>query len=527
MPVNRLSLLRPLLLTTALAVAGVGACSGQTPANAQTPLATQPAAPAPELVVGLPDFTRLVDQVGPAVVNVQAEIGSKPQANAQARRDQPMPDDDQGEGDDEIPEFFRRFFGPGMSPMPGMPGMPGMPNARPRGTSLGTGFIISPDGYVLTNHHVIDGADTVRIKLSDRREFTAKVVGSDEQSDVALLKIDAKGLPVMRIGDSATLKPGQWVVAIGSPFGLDHSVTAGIVSAVGRANPAADQRYVPFIQTDVAINRGNSGGPLLDTRGQVVGINSQIFSNSGGYMGVSFAIPIDLAMGAVKQLKATGKVQRGMIGVGLQPITTDVAQGMGLPDTRGALIREVSPGSAGEKAGLRVGDVIRSVDGRAVGQSSELPPIIGAKAPGTHVRLGVLRDGKSRDVDVVLSQLDENLLPGNDGQGPQEGPEAPSRQSSNPLGLVGEALDAADRKQLGLQPGEGVGIARVEGLAARSAGVRAGDVVLKVGRDAVGSPAELDRALRGVRPGQTVMLLLSRNGTSQFVAVTPRADDEQ
>jgi serine protease Do len=242
---------------------------------------------------------------------------------------------------------------------------------------------------------------------------------------------------------------------------------------------------------------------------------------------VSFAIPIDLAMGAVKQLKATGKVQRGMIGVGLQPIDAETARGMGLPDTRGALIREITAGSPGAKAGLQTGDVIRSADGRAVEQSSDLPPIIGAMAPGTHVRLGILRDGKLRDVDVVLAPLDESLLAGNDGQGPDETPASPPRQSSNPLGLIGEALDAGDRKQLGLQPGEGVGIARVEGLAARSAGVRAGDVVLKVGRNAVGNPAELDRQLRGVKPGQTVMLLLSRNGSSQFVAVTPRADDTQ
>jgi serine protease Do len=397
----------------------------------------------------------------------------------------------------------------------------------PRGVSQGTGFIISGDGYVLTNHHVVDGADLVKVKLSDRREYTAKVVGSDEQSDVALLKIDASGLPALRLGDSNQLKPGQWVVAIGSPFGLDHSVTAGIVSAVGRSNPYAGQQYVPFIQTDVAINRGNSGGPLLNTRGEVVGINSQIFSNSGGYMGVSFAIPIDLAMNSVKQLKATGKVRRGMIGVGLQAIDADTARGLGLADTRGALIREVSPGSPGEKAGLQTGDVIRSADGRAVEQSSDLPPIIGAMAPGTSVRLGILRDGKLRDVDVVLAPLDEALLAGNDDQGPGEAPASPGRASSNPLGLVGEALDAGDRKQLGLQPGEGVGIARVEGLAARSAGVRPGDVVLKVGRNAVGSPAELDRQLRDAKPGQTVMLLISRNGRSQFVAVAPRPDDVQ
>jgi serine protease Do len=497
----------------ALALVAVVSAAATTAVVLPTASAQSPA-PAPQMVVGLPDFTHLVEQVGPGVVNVEATVGGKQGRRQQAQGQ--LPDDS------DIPEIFRRFFGPGM-PFPGMPQDPG--GGGPRGVSLGTGFIISADGYVLTNHHVVDGADSVKVKLSDRREYTAKVVGSDEQSDVALLKIDASGLPALRLGDSNQLKPGQWVVAIGSPFGLDHSVTAGIVSAVGRSNPYAGQQYVPFNQTDVAINRGNSGGPLLNTRGEVVGINSQIFSNSGGYMGVSFAIPIDLAMGAVKQLKATGKVQRGMIGVGLQAIDAETARGMGLPDTRGALIREVSAGSPGEKAGLQTGDVIRSADGRAVDQSSDLPPIIGAMAPGTHVQLGILRDGKLRDVDVVLAPLDEGLLAGNDSQGPDAAPASPARASSNPLGLVGEALDADDRKQLGLQPGEGVGIARVEGLAARSAGVRAGDVVLKVGRNAVGSPAELDRQLRDAKPGQTVMLLLSRNGASQFVAVTPRADD--
>ena len=503
------------LRTRAGALALVAVVSAAATTAVMLPVATaQAPAPAPQMVVGLPDFTHLVEQVGPGVVNIEATIGRGRQAQAPGQ----LP------GDAEIPEIFRRFFGPGM-PLPGMPQDPR--GGGPRGVSQGTGFIISGDGYVLTNHHVVDGADSVKVKLSDRREYTAKVVGSDEQSDVALLKIDASGLPALRLGDSNQLKPGQWVVAIGSPFGLDHSVTAGIVSAVGRSNPYAGQQYVPFIQTDVAINRGNSGGPLLNTRGEVVGINSQIFSNSGGYMGVSFAIPIDLAMNSVKQLKATGKVQRGMIGVGLQPIDAETARGMGLPDTRGALIREVSPGSPGEKAGLQTGDVIRSADGRAVEQSSDLPPIIGAMAPGTSVRLGILRDGKLRDFDVVLAPLDEALLAGNDDQGPGEAPASPGRASSNPLGLVGEALDAGDRKQLGLQPGEGVGIARVEGLAARSAGVRPGDVVLKVGRNAVGSPAELDRQLRDAKPGQTVMLLISRNGRSQFVAVAPRPDDVQ
>ncbi|MBC7988703.1 MAG: DegQ family serine endoprotease [Luteimonas sp.] len=472
-------------------------------ATAQSPAASTP----PPLVVGLPDFTQLVDQVGPAVVNVEAIVGTRV-----AQQDQ-MPEDD------EMPEFFRRFFGPGM---PGMPGTPQQPGGR-RGVSAGTGFIISTDGYVLTNRHVVDGADEVKVKLSDRREFTAKVVGSDEQSDVALLKIDAKALPALRTGDSRTLKPGQWVVAIGSPFGLDHSVTAGIVSAVGRSNPYANQRYVPFIQTDVAINRGNSGGPLLNTRGEVVGINSQIFSNSGGYMGVSFAIPIDVAMNAVQQLKATGRVSRGQIGVQVQQIDSEQARGLALPDTRGALVADVLAGSPAEKAGIQRMDVIRAIDGAAINQSSDLPPIIGGMAPGTRAKLSILREGKPRDIVVTLTQLDEGAaaaaaLPGG---------RTPSAASSNPLGLVGQDLDADDRRQAGLKPGEGVGIARVEGLAAREAGLQPGDVILSVGRSAVASAAALDRELRGVKAGQTVMLLVRRGNGTQFVAVTPRAGGEQ
>jgi len=437
-------------------------------ATAQSP------SPAPQMVVGLPDFTNLVDQVGPGVVNVEAQIsgGRNEQASVQAPNDEGMP------------ELFRRFFGPDM-PMPGMPrGAPQDPGGRGRGISMGTGFIISGDGYVLTNHHVVDGADEVKVRLSDRREFTAKVIGSDEQSDVALLKIAATGLPTLRLGDSNLLRPGQWVVAIGSPFGLDHSVTAGIVSAVGRSNPYADQRYVPFIQTDVAINRGNSGGPLLNTRGEVVGINSQIFSNSGGYMGVSFAIPIDVAMSAVKQLKATGKVSRGQIGVNVQQIGADDARGLKLPDTRGALIVNVAPGSAAEKAGLEPGDVIRSFNGAMINDSSELPPLVGALPPGSHAKLSVLREGKPRDFDITLTQLDEGIA----NASPTPGTRPP---------------------------------------AARNAGLQPGDVVLSVGRTPVENPAALDRELHNVKAGQTVMLLVRRGRATQFVAVTPRADARQ
>ena len=475
-------------------------------ADAQAPATT----PAPQLVAGLPDFTRLVEEVRPAVVNVEAQIGANSRGAAQ------------GMDESDIPEIFRRLL-PGF---PGMPGMPDGPQGGPRGVSLGSGFIISRDGYVLTNHHVIDGADEVTVKLSDRRELTAKVVGSDPQTDVALLKVAASDLPTLRIGDSNTLRAGQWVVAIGSPFGLDHSVTAGVVSAVGRSHPFdTSQRYVPFIQTDVAINRGNSGGPLLDTRGQVVGINSQIFSNSGGYMGVSFAIPIDTAMGVVNQLKKTGKVERGMIGVTLQSLTADAARGFNLPDSRGALVSEVSSGGPGEKAGIRPGDVIRSVDGQRINESSELPPIIGAMPPGTRVTLGVMRDGRERDVELTLAPLDETTAGGTPDFGEPQRPGG-AAPGANPLGIVGQDLDAQDRRQLGLDKGEGVGVARVQGLAAREAGIRPGDVILAVGRTNVASVAELDRALAKVDKGDTVMLLVRRRGATQYVAVTPRGSDE-
>ncbi|RZA19961.1 MAG: DegQ family serine endoprotease [Lysobacteraceae bacterium] len=504
----RASALRPVLLATALALAMGGVGGWYSSAHAQ---AVQAAAPAPELVVGLPDFTRLVEQVGPAVVSVQAEVGAKPRTATTQRGQPQIPDEEQ------IPEFFRRFFGPDGMPMPGAPGTP---NARPRGVSQGTGFIISADGYLLTNHHVVEGADTVRIKLSDRREFTAKVVGSDEQSDVALLKIAATALPTLRIGDSKALKSGQWVVAIGSPFGLDHSVTAGIVSAVGRANPYANQRYVPFIQTDVAINRGNSGGPLLDTRGQVVGINSQIFSNSGGYMGVSFAIPIDVAMNAVQQLKATGKVTRGQLGVVIQAMDRDQAKLLGLADGNGALVADVQAGSPAARAGILRQDVIRSINGQAIYSSSDLPPIVGAMAPGTRVTVELIRDGKPRTVSATLNQLDESVASVDDGEG-QGAPRPAAASQANVLGIVGEDLDAQQRSRLGLQSGEGVLVARVEGMAAREAGLRPGDVVLAVGRNDVGSAKALNAQLRGLKPGQGVMLLVRRGGGSQYITVNP------
>ncbi len=491
--------LRSLALAGAIFAALPAACTAQPPS---TPIAPPPAAtPAAPLVAGLPDFTALVQRVGPAVVNISAEV--TPRRSARSG----LPDEEQ------IPEIFRRFFGPD-----GMPGMPG-PRQPRGGRSIGSGFLISQDGYVLTNHHVVDGADTVTVKLTDRREFKAKVIGSDEQSDVALLKIDAKDLPFLRTANASLTKAGQWVVAIGSPFGLDHSVTAGIVSAVGRNNPYANQQYVPFIQTDVAINQGNSGGPLLNTSGEVVGINSQIFSNSGGYMGVSFAIPIDVAMNAAEQLRATGKVSRGQLGVVVQAVTAENAKGFGLPDNSGALVSQVMPGSPAEKAGLQAGDVIRSVNGNPVRESSSLPPMIGNMAPGTKVRLGVFRDGKTIEQTVAIDELDPSALAGGGREGARPGqPPGPGRSDGNVLGLVAQDVDPAVRQRLGLKAGEGV-LVRDPGQAAGEAGVRPNDVVLAVGRTSVGTAAALNRALAGAKPGETVMLLIRRGGQTQFIAV--------
>ncbi len=493
-------LARSLALISITAIATAAAVLPDATAQSPTPAIAQ--STAPQLVSGLPDFTHLVEQVGPAVVNVEAGVAPRQTARGQ------------GPGDDEM-EIFRRFFGP--DAMPGMP-RPG----GPRRPSMGSGFIISSDGYVLTNHHVVDGADEVKVKLSDRREYTAKVVGSDEESDVALLKIAATGLPALRIGDSKTLKAGQWVAAIGSPFGLDHSVTAGIVSAVGRANPYSNQRYVPFIQTDVAINRGNSGGPLLDTRGQVVGINSLIFSNSGYYMGVSFAIPIDVAMNVSQQLRTTGKVARGQLGVSLNmiPIDAEQSNALGLPDLRGALVNGVQAGGAAGKAGIERMDVIRSINGIAINLPGDVPPMIGAIAPGTRVNVGLIRNGQPREVNVTLTVLDTLSAVG----APQQAGPGSSRapmpaNSSNLLGLVCQDLNADDRRQAGLGLSEGVVVARVEGLAVRRSGIQPGDVILAVGRVSVGSVASVNHELSRVKTGETLMILILRGGATRYVAI--------
>jgi len=492
--------LRAVALLGALAAVLPVACAQQTPAAAASAAQAVTPPDAQPIVTGLPDFTRLVQRVGPAVVNISAEMA--PPART---------------GNGQVPPGFEDFLRQFGMPMPNMPDGP-----RGGGTSLGSGFVISDDGYILTNHHVISGADEVTVTLSDRREFEAEVIGSDEQYDVALLKIDADNLRWLRPGDSSSLQPGQWVVAIGSPFGLDHSVTAGIVSAVGRSNPFAGQQYVPFIQTDVAINRGNSGGPLLNTSGEVVGINSQIFSNSGGYMGVSFAIPMDLAMNAVEQLKETGEVRRGMIGVNIQGVTPDAAKAIGLPDSRGAMVTNVQPGSAADQAGIERMDVIRAFNGRPIGDFTDLPPIVGAVAPGSEAKVEVFRGGKTLQLDLEVGA--QSQLGATASRGPSDDPTPSGPSSATALGLTARELDPALRQRLGVDEGEGVLLADIAPAVASETGLRTGDVVLAIGRESVGSVADFNRGLADVEPGETVMLLVQRGGQTQFVAVTAAED---
>jgi len=448
--------------------------------------------PAAAAEVALPDFTGLVDEVGPAVVSVEAIH------QGHARKTVPAANPDDG-----MPEIFRRFFGdPGQAP------------DEAEGTAVGSGFVISADGKILTNHHVVDGADEVIVHLGDRREFTAKVIGSDPLADVALLKVQASGLPFLKLGSAKALKPGQWVIAIGSPFGLDHSVTAGIVSAIGRRSLDPSQQYVPFIQTDVAINRGNSGGPLLNTHGEVVGINSQIFSNSGGYMGVSFAIPIETAMNAVQQLQTTGKVSRGQLGVHIQEVDRAMLRGLGLDREGGALVNGIEPGSAAAKAGIHEGDVIVAFNGQAVASASDLPPLVGSAAPGSRASIRIVREGKTIELPVVLDRLAA------DASAAKPAAESGSiARSDNMLGLALQDLAPDQRKALALPAGQGVLIGRVTGNAARRAGLQPGDVILKLGNRDIGSAAQLTTAARALKQGDTAMLLLRRGEVTRFVAI--------
>lgn len=447
----------------------------------------------------LPDFTGLVERTSPAVVNIES-IASSTSAGAGRL------------GQEEIPEPFRRFFDD--------PRLNQQPQDRVSG---GSGFIISADGYVITNHHVVDEADEVRVTLKDRREFKAKVIGSDEQSDVALLKIDATGLPTVALGDSDRVKPGQWAVAIGSPFGLSYTVTAGVVSAVGR-NLNPEQRYVPFIQNDLAINRGNSGGPLFNLDGQVIGINSQIFSQTGGSVGISFAIPINYANQIVSQLKTKGRVARGYIGVSLQRVTSEDAEALGLPRVAGALVTQVNAGTPGAKAGLKLGDVIQTYNGTAIEDSGDLPPLVGATLPGTRASLGVFREGKQINVPVVIGELPADADAS--GRSASAEPVEPGSSRQVKLGLVISNLSADERDALGLDASEGVLIKEVTGTAARRAGLQPNDVVLMVNRQKVSSIAEFSKIVQAAKAGSPVMLLIRRGQNNAFVTYTPDGDAE-
>src|SRR3954466_3541831 len=374
----------------------------------------------------LPDFTRVVEEQGNAVVNI-----STTQA---VRRSAALPQVP-GMEDEEVLEFFRRFIP--RQPGPGQPGQGQGPAPRPESRSLGSGFVISQDGYVLTNAHVVEGADEITVKFTDKREFKAKVIGADKRTDIALIKIDATGLPAVRFGDPQKLKVGEWVVAIGSPFGFDNTVTAGIVSAKGRSLP--QENFVPFIQTDVAINPGNSGGPLFNMRGEVIGINSQIYSRSGGFMGLSFAIPADVALDVQKQLKEKGRVARGRIGVQIQEVTRDLATSFGLDRARGALVNSVEKGSPADKAGVEATDIILAFDGKQVESSSDLPRLVGSTRPGSQASMEVYRKGTKRTLNVTVGELQEDKVAAVEKPRPEKAaPEA----AANRLGFVVAELTA-------------------------------------------------------------------------------------
>ena len=482
---------------------------------AVTTAAAQAATSAP-LVRGLPDFADLVEQVGPAVVNIRT---STKVATSTAQGPQGG-----GAPDAEMQEFFRRFFGIPMprqqDPRRGQP-QPQQPQpddgegdgsgSAPRG--VGSGFIVAADGLVMTNAHVVDGADEVIVRLTDKREFKAKVVGADKRTDVAVLKIEATGLPTVRFGDVGKLRVGEWVIAIGSPFDLDNTVTAGIVSA--KARDTGD--LLPFIQTDVAINPGNSGGPLINMRGEVVGINSQIYSRSGGYMGISFAIPIDEATRVAEQLKSSGRVVRGRIGVQIGEVTKDVAESLGLPKATGALVRSVEPGGPAEKAGLEAGDIVTRFDGKPVEKWSDLPRLVGNTRPGTKSTLQVLRRGSTRDMGVTVAELEPEARPvAQRGKADPKAPPASTQVAS--LGLTVVDLTAEQRKELKLKGG--VLISAADGPAAR-AGVQEGDLILAVANSEVTDARQFEALVARLDKARPVNLLLRRGEWAQYVVIRP------
>lgn len=435
----------------------------------------------------LPDFTELAEKHGASVVNIST--------TQTVRNEGLFPRIPHLSEDDPMFEFFRRFMPPGK-------GQKGPREFQSR--SLGSGFIISADGYILTNAHVVDAADEVTVRLTDRREFPAKVIGSDRRTDVALIKIDAENLPRVTIGKPEQLRVGEWVAAIGSPFGFENSITAGIVSAKGRSLP--QENYVPFIQTDVAINPGNSGGPLFNMSGEVVGINSQIFSRTGGYMGLSFAIPIDMAIDISDQLRGGNKISRGWLGVMIQEVTRELAESFGLSKPMGALIANVEKGSPADKAGLEASDVVLKFDGKAVESSTELPRLVAAIKPGKRVVVQVWRKGANKDISLVVGEMPDKAgaRPGKQGK------------AGNKLGLSLSELSEEQKKEFKVS--SGLLVEEAEGAAAR-AGVSSGDVILSVNNQDVKSLQHFNELVNQYGSGRVIALRLLRGERSMFVTI--------
>lgn len=444
---------------------------------------------------GLPDFTELAEKQGAAVVNISTTQVTR------SSQMSPFPFDE----NDPAFEFFKRFI----------PRSPG--GGAPRefeNRSLGSGFIISNDGYILTNAHVVESADEVTVRLTDKREFKAKIIGADKRTDVALIRIKATGLPAVKMGDPAQLRVGEWVVAIGSPFGFDNSVTAGIVSAKGRSLP--QENYVPFIQTDVAINPGNSGGPLFNMRGEVVGINSQIYSRSGGYMGVSFAIPIDVAMEIQNQLRASGKVSRGRLGVVIQEVGKDLAESLGLSKPMGAVVNAVEKGGPADKAGLEPGDVILKFDGKPINASADLPRLVAATRPGTRSTVQVWRKGTTRDIAVTVGEMADEKTAANR---PARGAKPPEQQA-NRLGLVVSELSAEQKRDLKMASGLLIEDVRDSGT---RADLRPGDIIIalisKGATTEIKTVDQFNKLLGQFEKGSNVTLLIRRGEMQTFVTI--------
>ena len=457
-----------------------------------------------------PDFAELVEKTSPAVVNIRTSSKVKTRA-----------EDAEGlEGADPFEELFRRFFGPGFN-LPQQPNQPQprTPRRQPRADSeqqvprgQGTGFIISADGYVLTNHHVVDAADEITVTLTDKREFKAKLIGSDERTDVAILKIQAADLPVLSIGDPSKIRVGEWVLAIGSPFGLENTVTAGIVSAKVRDTGG----YLPFIQTDVAVNPGNSGGPLLNMRGEVIGINSQIISRTGNFAGISLSIPIDEAMRVADQLRASGKVTRGRIGVQIESVSKEMAEGLGLSKPQGAFIAKVEANSPAEKAGIQRGDVITKFADKAIEKASDLPRLIGSLKPGTAAKLEVWRKGQTRELSIKVGEMEAEKV----AQKTENSKAEKSSPTIASLGLTVKDLTPEQRKESGVREG-GVSIEVAEELAS-NVGLRKGDLILRVDNTDVVDAKQFAQLLEKIEPTKQLGLLVQRGDIVQFVRIRPK-----